>query len=151
MKKVYVYRYVLPILLMLCGCTQNNGHIGPIFGSWALVAICEDGRDLDLSTETVFSFQNEVVQVLRLNADPPPSVVEMKYGNFSIEEDVLTLKFQVAPTPGGNYMYMTPTWLHFPEHYGQLNFEIEKLDGSAMILRLTSSEKVLVYAFSKTW
>lgn len=150
MNNASIYGMLLTLLALVSGCTQYNGPDGPIYGSWALVGITEHNHDLELTSETVFSFQGEVVQVLRLKEDPP-SVAEQKFGNFEISDDILILKFQVAPSPGDNYMYMTPTWLHFPEHYGMLHFEVERLDGSRMVLRLRYPGEDLVYSFRKTW
>ncbi len=148
MKKSFIAFIVLSLSL-LCGCTQYNGHIGPIFGSWALVDVTEDGSNVSLDDETVFSFQNEVVQVLRLT--DAPYEVEARYGNFSISDEYLTLKFQSQPTADGSYKYMVPDWLYFPEDGKPIQFDVRKLNGSEMILSLDSGSKVLVYTFKKTY
>ncbi len=148
MKKSYI-AIIVAALAMLCGCTQNNGHIGPIFGSWALVGIEEDGKTLPLEGETVFSFQNEILQVMRLESAQYTEVI--KYGNFKISDDVLILKFQNHPTENGNYMYMTPDWIHLPLDGNPIKFDVKKLSGSEMVLILNSEEKPLTYTFKKTW
>ena len=148
MKSIYLRAILLP-LLMLAGCTQYNGHIGPIFGSWSLTAIAEDGDPLELADETVFSFQNEIVQVVRL--DDPPFEITVRYGNFSITDRVLTMKFQHLPTVTGSHMYMTPDWLHFPTGGKPLEFEVRKLTGSEMRLLLDNGERLYEYTFKKTW
>ena len=135
-------------LLILCGCTQYNGYIGPIFGSWSLVELTEDGIPMQLYGETVFSFQNELVRVIRFNEDP--YVTHTKYGNFTVTDELLTLKFQDSPNTEGD-MYMTPDWLHFPLNGDPIVFDIKKLNGSEMILHLDSGGKILVYSFKKTW
>lgn len=136
-------------IIILCGCTQYNGHIGPIFGSWALTEIKEEGRELPLEFETVFSFQNEIVQVNKLT--DPPFRTEEKYGNFTVTKEHLTLRFQARPTESGSYMYMTPDWLYFPEDGEPIVFDIRKLNGSAMELSLEVDGKKLYYTFRKTW
>ncbi|MDE7347771.1 MAG: lipocalin-like domain-containing protein [Muribaculaceae bacterium] len=148
MKKIYSALIVLSFML-LCGCTQYNGHIGPVFGSWSLVAMTEDGVPIALEDETVFSFQNEVVQVVKL-VNPPFSVLT-RYGNFKIEDDVMTLRFQSAPTSSDSYMYMAPDWLHFPQDASQIRLEVRKLNGSEMTLNLDSEGKTIGYSFKKTW
>lgn len=148
MKKIYLVIIGLALLIM-SGCTQYNGYIGPIFGSWALVEMTENGEPMQIEYETIFSFQNEVVQVLKL-IDPPYTVMP-RYGNFSISEDVLTLKFQDKPTPDDSYKYMTPEWLHFPEDGLPIHFDVKKLNGSEMILSLDNEGKVYGYSFKKTW
>lgn len=147
-KSIYVIAAVA--MLFLCGCTQFDGHIGPIFGSWALREITEeDGSRLELQYETVFSFQNEVVQVVRL--DDPPFRTEAKYGNFKVTKEKLTLKFQAQPTESGSYLYVTPDWLYFPEDGEPIVFDIKKLNGSDMDLVLDTGGRRLEYKLEKTW
>lgn len=147
MNKIYIA--IVMSFLFLCGCTQNNGNIGPIYGSWSLVGISEVGVPLDLEGETVFSFQNEIVQVVRLAESP--YIGEYRYGNFSISDDVLTLRFQSHPTQSGSYMYMTPTWLHFPEDGKPIPLDIRKLGSGSMILDLSNDGKKYTYTFKRTW
>lgn len=147
MKKIYILLLGV-VLVALGGCTQNNGHIGPIFGSWSLVGMTEDGEPLDLSGETIFSFQNVLVQVTKYEDDPYNPII--RYGNFTMEDDILTLKFQNKPTPTGSYTYVTPEWLHFPSD-GNLNFDVKKLNGSKMELVLDNDGKIYEYSFKKTW
>ncbi len=148
MRKLNLALTMLSLILM-CSCTQYNGHIGPIFGSWSLVAITEDGLPIELDDETVFSFQNEVVRVARL-VDPPYSTT-FRYGNFSLSDDVLTLKFQAKPTPSDSYLYVTPDWLHFPLDGNPIHLEIRKLTGSEMSFTLDNDGKIYGYSFKKTW
>lgn len=136
-------------LIGLCGCTQNNGYIGPIFGSWSLVEISDNGSPLKLNYETTFSFQNEVVQVIRC-VDEYMST-STRYGNFVKGDDTLTLKFQTIPTESGNQMYMTPDWIYFPTDLSAINFDIKKLNGKEMILVLESGPTPLQYKFVRTW
>lgn len=133
----------------LCGCTQYNGYIGPIFGSWALMEISEDGLPLTMDEETVFSFQNQVVQVIKRAEPPFPSAY--RYGNFVKTDDTLTLKFQTSPTESGSQMYMTPDWLHFPADEMIIVMDIKKLDSKEMVLDLISGPSHLQYRFARTW
>lgn len=137
------------VISLLYGCTQNDGYIGPIFGSWSLVAITEDGIPIDPGDETIFSFQNEVVRVVRL-VNPPYSTVT-KFGSFTLSDDMLTLKFQQGPTPSGSYMYMAPDWLHFPKGETVIPLSVCMLNGSEMVLILYNGEKTFEYSFKKTW
>lgn len=136
-------------VVLVCGCTQNNGYLGPLFGSWSIVEITEDGIPVELGDETIFSFQNEIVRVVRL-VDPPYSSVT-KFGNFTHTDDKLTLMFQPEPTQSGSYMYMTPDWLYFPKGESKLIFEVRKLTGSKMELSLDSEGRIMIYSFEKTW
>lgn len=135
-------------LFGMCGCTQYNGHIGPIFGSWSLVEISEDGTPLKMDETTVFRFQNEVVQITKRVEPPMPSVY--RYGNFVKTEETLTFKFQTKPTAGDSHMYMTPEWLHFPMD-GTVVMNIQELNGKKMVLLLMSGSTQLKYTFTRTW
>ncbi|MDE6378947.1 MAG: lipocalin-like domain-containing protein [Muribaculaceae bacterium] len=147
MKKLLALFFVLTLLA--AGCTQNNGHIGPVFGSWALDGITENGDPLELQDETVFSFQNEVVQVIRIHSS---FEIEARYGNFSIEGDIMQFKFLTElPSEGQGVRFLMPSWLYFPEGEMPLRFDVRKLDGSRMILALEHDGKVYVYTFSRTW
>lgn len=147
MKKTLIMTFLA--LVFLCGCTQYNGHIGPIFGSWSLIEISNDGEPLEMKDKTVFSFQNEVVQVL-LTADDPQSPTT-RYGNFVKTDDTLTLKFQTKPTEGDSHMYMTPDWIYFPLDVTPIVMDIKVLNGKEMILVLESGPTPLQYKFKRTW
>ncbi len=148
MRKLYFAMIVLSLILN-CGCTQYNGYIGPIFGSWSLMSMTEDGLPIELEDETVFSFQNEVVRVVRL-VNPPFSSLT-RFGNFTLSDDVLTMKFQHKPTSSDSYLYVMPDWLHFPQDEEPLRFEVKTLNGSEMTLVLYTDEKTYCYNFKKTW
>lgn len=148
MKGIYAVISVL-VLLLPGGCTQYNGHIGPIFGSWALVGITQDGVELEMEDETVLSFQNAVVHVVKLD-NPPYSEIN-RYGNFTLSDDVLTFKFAAEPTPSGSHMYMTPDWLYFPLDGRPIELDVKKLKGSEMVLVLHSADGIFEYSFKKTW
>ena len=148
MRNLYFAMIVLSLFLF-SGCTQYNGYIGPIFGSWSLVAMTEDGLPMDLDDETVFSFQNEVVRVVKL-VDPPFSSLS-RYGNFTLSDDVLTLRFQSEPTASDSHLYLTPDWLHFPQDGSAIRLDVKKLSGSEMMLTLDADGKTFGYSFKKTW
>lgn len=149
MKKCFAFISMI-LILILSGCTQNNGHIGPIFGSWSLIEMTENGLPINMNDETVFSFQNQVVQVIKYQKNPP-YVGVIKYGNFTISDDMLTLKFQLKSTEVDNYMYLTPDWLHFPLDGEPIHLDVWKLSGSEMVLSLDNEGKTIGYKFRKTW
>lgn len=148
MKKAFLS--IVVAFLALCSCTQYNGHIGPIFGSWALEQICEDGTPLPpQEAATVFSFQNEVIQVAHLV--DPPFTPDYRYGNFEVTDKELILKFQAYPTPDNSELYMTPYWLYFPEDGLPIHFDIRTLNSSLMELELNNEGTKYIYKFRKTW
>lgn len=136
-------------VLMEYGCTQNNGYIGPIFGSWALVEISENGVPLELTGETVFSFQNEVVQVDHILSEFDRF---WRFGNFTISGDILSMKFLTEPSSDGKgHDFLMPTWLYFPDGVMPLRFDILILNGGHMVLSIDNCGKTNVYTFSRTW
>lgn len=148
MKKILASLSLI-LVMLLCGCTQNNGYIGPVFGSWSLVAISGDETSLEKEGETVFSFQNEVVQVVLIQSDFKKIV---RYGNFSISDDILSLKFMTELTPDGDGGgFLMPSWLYFPQNEMPLKFIIKELNRKRMILVLNDGTKELTYTFEKTW
>ena len=137
------------ILISAGGCTQNNGYIGPVFGSWSLVEISEDGEPLPLNDETVFSFQNEVVQVMRIISSFDR---EFRYGNFSISDDVMSFRFIKDLSPDGKGQdFLMPSWLYFPDDEMPLRFQVKELKGNRMVLEHISGGSVLTYKFNRTW
>lgn len=140
---------IFVILIYLCGCTQYNGHLGPIFGSWSLVEVTEEGVPLNLDEETVFSFQNQIVQVVK-RVEPPMTSI-YRYGNFEMEDNRLVLKFQSISSSVSNKAYMTPDWIYLPLDDPSLLFDIKELNGKEMVLVLMSGTKRLQYTFTRTW
>lgn len=136
-------------LLGICSCTQNNGYIGAIFGSWSLIEISEDGIPLEMEYETIFSFQNQVVQVTK--RENPPMASVYRYGNFEKTDNILILKFQTTPTASGNLGYTIPNWLYFPLDVSPIVMDIKDLNGGKMVLELATEDKVLEYTFARTW
>lgn len=149
MKKYFIAVFVA-VLMAVCGCTQNNGHIGPVFGSWSLTEISVDDAPLELQGETVFSFQNEVVRVIQMTSGQ--TVETVRYGNFSLSDDVMSLRFLTElNSDGEGYQFMMPSWLYFPQGTMPLVFEVRTLGGSRMVLALDNEGKTYTYGFSKTW
>ena len=135
--------------MLLCGCTQQNGHLGALFGSWALIEITCDGNPVEPGYETAFSFQNEIVSIVGY-VDPPYDS-KTRYGNFTHIDNTLTLKFAPTPTPTNGRRYMAPEWLYFPKEENVLHFEVKKLTSSLMELTLVSDGVTNCYSFRKTW
>lgn len=149
MKKFFI-AVCISTILAVCGCTQNNGYIGPIFGSWSLMEISVDGVPLEMQKPTVFSFQNEVVRVMQIAENPFEG--ETRYGNFSISDDILSIKFLTELDPDvDSYRFLMPSWLYFPSGEMPLRFDIKELKGSKMVLVLYDGSRDLTYSFEKTW
>ncbi len=147
-------RILILLLAVAAGsaCTQNNGHIGPLFGSWHLENMTCDGENLPQpeGTDTYWSFQGAVLNVL---------LVETMYeslffiATWERDGDKLALDFTHSSdiSEPGTGFYAAPYWMGFPENE-VLDLDIRRLDGSRLILHWTSKEgKKYIYNFNKTW
>lgn len=145
-----IIAFLAALCISLSACTHNNGNIGPIFGSWALDSITEDGRPYPLGKDdaTVFAFQDEIVRVTRLTN--PPYAKDMKTGNFAIHGDELTLRFARNTGPDAG-MFLTPYWLPLPDDGEPIHFRIDKLKGGAFVFSYDFNSHRYVFSCSRTW
>ena len=79
---------VLAVWLVNGSCTQNDGHLGPIFGQWRMTCITVDGQAVEGYVGNVFwSFQNSVVCLREVL---PHHEVDNRWGSWKWgEKDVL--------------------------------------------------------------
>lgn len=136
------------LMLVLGGCTQNNGYIGDLFGTWRLDRLtcdgapqvlypgCESegdepGRIPELYT---FSFQGSLIGVVAIY---PHHDFSEAYGSFEHAGDILYLNFDHTDNDGG-YMYTPPAALHLPDTLVPMN--IEKLTSSEMHIWYVSDD-----------
>ncbi len=151
-KKTISLAVVSIFMLLTCGCTQNNGNIGKLFGSWSLMELTEDGTVLSLpdgAQGAILSFQSNVVRFL-LIFNPEDS--RHCLATWSRIDDKLVLDFNnySDDTPSGTGAFAPPYWLHMTELEETLL--ITRLDGGHLDMVLTSPEgKVLVYKYIRTW
>lgn len=82
------------LIMTLAGCTDNNGHIGPISGLWKLVEIKPQGewpQAPDVETENLYwGFQSSTIRMI---ARKSQALVYESFGNWSISESTLYLSF----------------------------------------------------------
>lgn len=142
---------LLALSLLTMSCSQNNGHIGPIYGAWSLTEMKADGQPLTIEGEgTVFSFQSEVIQIT-LHQNVHGDYIKI-FGNFSLDGTTLTLKFAPGVSGDEGYQYTAPSWLYFPEDGKPIDFHIAELGARQLIIDRTSAEgKKFEYIFKKTW
>ena len=137
--------------LLLMGCSQNNGHVGPIYGAWTLLEMSADGQQLPIEGEsTVFSFQGEIVQITHMLS--APDVYTKNFGNFSIDQKELTFQFQSGLSGDEGYQYTAPAWLYFPSDGMPFHIQVTDLGTRNMDWQFTTSEGTNYhYKFKKTW
>ncbi len=149
--KIYKYIAIL-CLIMFCSCTQNNGRIGDLFGSWNLdeMLVGNEKAALPEGTYTSFSFQGNIVMV---TLSEGPELMTKTYGTWVRDDDRLVLDFthHSDSAPEGTGGFQAPQWLGFPAS-GKFDMLISALDGSAMTLVWDKpGAETRVYKFSKTW
>lgn len=145
---------IIPIfiaLIVLTGCSQNNGHIGPIYGAWTLLEVTCDGQKLEVEGEaTIFSFQGEILQITHFISSADDFT--KNFGNFAVNNNVLTLKFEAGISGDSGYQYTAPAWLYFPPDGLPVEFRIIELDTKRLVFERTDAQgKVYHYDFKKTW
>ena len=145
--------------LLTTACTQSDGHIGPIFGSWILDSETVDGTAVEVRDETgtftVWRFQQCVIGVGLCN-DAKYSASQ-SYGNFELTDCDKTLQLDFtgqddAPAHQEGGYYWAPYWMGFPKT-GKFTLTVDRLNGSKMDLTWNDPEsgKVYQYHFRKTW
>lgn len=149
-------RILLPVLifisLIFSGCTQNNGNVGDLFGSWVLDSMTVDGQTAELPDAfyTTWSFQGEILMVTAVDQYHS---VDKHYGTFIHSSRILKLDFvhHSDAIPEGTGIYSAPEWLGFPAA-GVFELTVDDLSGKHMVLSWTApSGKSYIYKFSKTW
>ena len=150
-------------LLIAASACQNNGHIGQLFGTWALEAYTVDGEAVDSLTvpyqsarvpihNVTLSFQGSVCEFVTV-LDDYHNYIE-SYGTWSEAPGSITLDFTHTdsdrPEPGG-YTYAPPAWLGMTF---QEPMQMDKVDGPDRNMTLSWIDPqgvVRVYKFHKTW
>lgn len=133
-------------MMAICGCTQNNGHIGPWFGQWKVERITVDGvNDSDYAGDCFFCFQSHVFGVRRANG-------AMYYGKWEELETTGTLKVTFNTKDSS-----VPKGLHFdglsedPSGYPYLEMRIAEVKGSTKKLEYVcpTDGKTYIYHLKK--
>lgn len=129
-----------------CGCTHNNGDIGPLFGSWVLDEMTVDGVPEAFGEEyTVMQFQGEIVMTKLI--DDRHSLLGYSVGTWIRHDDVLDLNYTHHDDESE---YRTPEWLLLT--HGVINtMVILSLDSRHMHLQHTTPDgRIVQYKFRKT-
>lgn len=148
MKRTLIYM-MAAITLLISSC-QNDGHIGPLFGTWRVDSYTRDGVEVTMDYATTFSFQNNIVEVNRLL----DNLGDYTRGTGTWSEDgnylILDFTHYDSDTPAGTGIYSAPSWL------GMTSSEVMKMvriiDGRNMTWTWTAPDgAVCVYHLHKTW
>lgn len=148
----------LVLMMALLGTVscQNNGHIGNLFGTWALREMSVNGAaaaDFDPET-TTWNFQNDII---RICLDLGHNSAERRTGTWERKTEngksylLLNYTHHEGATEPGTGQYRAPEWLGFPENEViELRFVEDK--SRSMVLTWTDAEgNVYTYTLKKTW
>lgn len=136
-------------MLPLGGCRDNNGDIGPWYGSWSLVSVTEDGlpyTDWQIDGRTVsWSFQNNII---RIQAAWPNHDYHNFYGTWAVEGQTLLLDFTHSDdnNAAGTGQYEAPAWLLLRP--GKSALHIDSQHGNTMTL--TDQSTAVTYILRRT-
>lgn len=153
MKQLRTYLAIISIAIMAAGCTQNNGNIGRLFGSWVLDEATLDGAPLVLpeGTETFWSFQGDIIMVTLSHGNHEYS---KRYGTFSeLPDNIMRLTFTYSSdaVPEGTGIYGAPEWLGFPSS-GVFDLSVADSPKNRLVLTYSApGNGIYIYKFSKTW
>lgn len=169
MKKIYLAITLLAMFCDLSGC-QNDGHIGHLFGTWALVDFMKEDMGLDSGSgivdspagifdeseieKTTFNFQNDIVKIIYDEGHHDwTQRVATWYEAESGKGDVLVLKFDnhdYNNNPGeGNYS--SPEWLGW-NNCMEVRLYFRKNTSREIVLEWEPDYGVkYVYTLRKTW
>ncbi|MCM1291202.1 MAG: lipocalin-like domain-containing protein [Prevotella sp.] len=138
-KHLYIISFILiTILTGSLGCTQNNGHIGPIFGRWNLKSIeTVNYTEIKWENDIFWAFQNDVIQISHIF---PEEQGFTTYGSFRLMDDTLFLDFSDPRYPIYNLLKLP----------SQCQLQVLKLTGNTLVLQYNPTEdSSITYTFHK--
>lgn len=144
------------LLILICGllssCTQNNGNIGPYFGSWLQYEMTIDGEKVtDFNPdETFWEFQNNIIEISRVNGMYEKNG---RWGTWEERDGHLLLNYTHSDdnNPAGQGAYRAPEWLYFPSNT-VINLTILSNKSGRMTLEWHDSDgKIIRYYLRKIW
>lgn len=149
-KNILLPAFIVLLAMLAAGCTQNNGHIGKLFGSWSLQEMTENGTPLRIEGEGIaVSFQSNVVRFTLIYG---PDLADNSIATWTRTGDILNFNFNNHDdkVAAGTGVYAPPFWLHLTELTE--SFVIARLEaGHLELVRTDAKGDVYVYKFDRTW
>lgn len=141
MKNLISILLFLTVILSTPGCTQNDGDIGPWFGTWRLEQILVNGTpDSGYNRDILWKFQADVISMVAVN-DVTHTVIS-SWGTWTHTDNTLTLNFTYSDTdnPAGSYKYTPPTATHLPAAISRL--QVVSLSKGEIVLEYVSEQNI---------
>ena len=116
MKKIKLLAVCAVMAGIFCGCLQNHGYIGRLFGSWVLCEMTVNGEDYDSSQygDLFWSFQSNIIMMTTVFDH---GTANRAFGTWTESDDDLILnlghKYDGIAQPGTG-AYGPPSWLGLP-------------------------------------
>lgn len=132
MKKIFLNGLFVCLLSALCGCTHNNGDIGPFFGMWKLSELTINGEvDPDYKGNVVWKFQASAVSMLRILEHHEAFEC---YGTWAVVDERVQMQFIYHDNsdPDGTWKYAPLPETYLPS--GTFALEIVRLSSGRMHL-----------------
>ena len=140
---------ILAQIVVLNGCTQNDGDLHGLFGSWKLESITIDNvEDKDYQMNEIWVFQNNIMAINVV--DEHEHLPQTYYGTFERDGNTMTMNFTHSDNAfaPGTGPYAPPTETHLPAAI--FNMEILKLTGSKLRFEYINTEgKTIIYNLKK--
>ena len=148
MKKTILTILTIVSVILIAGCTHNNGDIGPWFGQWKVTGIEKNGAIYtEYKGDGIFRFQSEVVAVGKVY--PNQGGVSLSTGNWSEVEvstdanstKYLSLEFKENGPIGYRNLYLSKNSV----------LKIVKREGRDKILEYTDDNGDKYTYYLKKW
>lgn len=143
---------VAAMTIAMGGCTQNDGVITPLFGSWQLDSIELNGSQDDLNKpDCVWGFQSSVICIMMIE---PMHSVQEHWGTWSRSDGEMTLCFDNSDnsTAPGEWPYNPPKIPGFPAGPSRLQLRELQINDRRMKLEYTAPDgDNYVYNLSKMY
>ncbi|MDE7136394.1 MAG: lipocalin-like domain-containing protein [Muribaculaceae bacterium] len=149
MKNLISILLFLAVIISTPGCTQNDGDIGPWFGTWRLEQIIIDGTpDNDYNRDIIWKFQADVISMVVVN-DVTHTAIS-SWGTWTHTDNTLTLNFTYSDTdnPAGSYKYAPPAATYLPPAISLL--QVVSLSKGEIVLEYVSEQNInYIYKLAK--
>lgn len=133
--------FVAMILVLMSGCTRNNGDIGELFGQWRVTSIAVDGEEVqDYDGTLYFAFQSSVYCQKKVNEFTHES--DGRYAAWRYEGSGIMVDFSEE-----RYAPFIITGMQMGQNY----LEIELSKGDDLVFSYVNPEGVKYVYVLKKW
>lgn len=146
-----LFATLMALAFVLQSCTQNDGRIGPLFGTWRLDSIerLDNAETLMPPHDLTWSFQSDVVCMKELL---PYHGQNEYWGSWRLDGTTLELFYDNHDDEIGSMSppYTLPSGYGFDAAPTTLRFSVTELSGSRMTLEyVDSTASTLRYTLTK--